>query len=129
MHGKSQSQMGSRMIFFTDVQFLTIPCELVFNFDKNTYYLCLICYGREKEREGERERWNYLIKETFFREKFQSFFFLDFVTLSLWNAFLTKIMSPPHPVKKSPCRKVCPTNTFSEETLIHVKKSWRMTFY
>ena len=48
VYGKSQSQMGPRWIFFTDSQFLPIPRELVFIFDKTTYYLCLICNGRDR---------------------------------------------------------------------------------
>ena len=38
----------SQMDFFTDGQFLPIPRELVFIFDKITYYLCLICNGRDR---------------------------------------------------------------------------------
>ena len=54
VYGKSRYQMGPpRWTFFTDGQFLPIPCELVFIFDKITYYLCLICNGRERERGGE----------------------------------------------------------------------------
>ena len=48
VYGKSQSQMGPTWIFFTDSQFLPIPRELVFIFDKTTYYLCLICNGRDR---------------------------------------------------------------------------------
>ena len=48
VYGKSQSQMGPGWIFFTDGQFLPIPRELVFIFDKITYYLCLICNGRDR---------------------------------------------------------------------------------
>ena len=47
---------------------------------------------REGGREGGREIENYLIEENFFREKFQGFFFLDFITFFLWNVFLTKII-------------------------------------
>ena len=60
VHGKSRSQIGPT--FFTDGQFLPIPCELVFIFDKITYYLCLICNGREREvRGGEVGGRNYFI--------------------------------------------------------------------
>ena len=48
VYGKSQSQMGPGWIFFTDGQFLPIPRELFFIFDKITYYVCLICNGRDR---------------------------------------------------------------------------------
>ena len=36
-------------------QFFPIQRELLFIFDKITYYLCLICNGRKKEKERDRE--------------------------------------------------------------------------
>ena len=48
VYGKSQPQMGPDGFFFTDSQFLPIPREIGFTFDKTTYCLCLICNGRDR---------------------------------------------------------------------------------
>ena len=53
VYDKSQSQMRPRWIFFTDTQFLLILRELVFIFGKTTYYLYLICNGRNRQKERE----------------------------------------------------------------------------
>ena len=86
-------EMGPRWIFLLMDNFLLMVTNFTgtcFHLSKD--YLCLICNGRKRERERERETENYLIEDNFFREKFQGFFFLDFVTFSLRNIFLTKII-------------------------------------
>ena len=106
---------------------------MVTNFTRTCFhlsqdYLCLICNGRETERESvwererERERGNYLIEENFFRENFEGFF------LRFRHFFPMKCFPDQNylsPTKKYPCQKFCPTNTISEDTLIYVKKSFK----
>ena len=102
--------MGPRWIFFTDGHLLRISSELVFISD-NISYAWFAMAGREREREE--------ITSSRKTSSKVSSFFLDFVTFSLWNVFLTKIIFPE---EKSPCRKVNPKNAFSEDTLIYVLK-------
>ena len=107
---------------------------MVTNFTRTCFhlsqdYICLICNGREterecvrEERERKKERGNYLIEETFSREKFESFF------LRFRHFFPMKCFPDQNylfPTKKYPCQKFCPTNTISEDTLIYVKKSFK----
>ena len=106
---------------------------MVTNFTRTCFhlsqdYLCLICNGRETERESvcerekERERGNYLIEENFVRENFEGFF------LRFRHFFPMKCFPDQNylfQTKKSPCRKFCPTSTISEDTLIYVKKSFK----
>ena len=123
VYGKSRYQMGPpRWTFFTDGQFLPIPCELVFIFDKITYYLCLICNGRERERGGGITS----SRKTSSGKSFEVFF------LRFRHFFPVKCFPDQNyisPTKKSPCRNVCSPNTSSEDAMIYVKKPLRMTFY
>ena len=105
---------------------LLISRELVFIFHKITYAWFAMAERRrervcEREKERERERklphWRKLLQGKFWR------FFLDFVTFSLWNVFLTKIIYPRR--KNLAAENFCPTNTISEDTLIYVKKSFK----
>ena len=108
--------------------------QMVTNFTRTCFhlsqdYICLICNGREterecvrEERERKKERGNYLIEETFSREKFESFF------LRFRHFFPMKCFPDQNylsPTKKYPCQKFCPTSTISEDTLIYVKKSFK----
>ena len=118
--------------FLLMVNFLLMVTNFTWTcFHLSQDYLCLICSDRQAKREkvceGEkRERGICLIEENFFREMFEGFFlrFRHFFPLKCFpdQNYLT-------PTKKSPCRKFCPTNTISEDTLIYVKKkALRMTF-
>ena len=90
-------------------------------------YLCLICNGRETERERvcekekERERklphWRKLLQGKFWR------FFSRFCHFFPMKCFPDQNYLSP--TKKYPCQKFCPTNTISEDTLIYVKKSFK----
>ena len=97
MFGKLRCQMGPRWIFFTDGQFLPIPRELVFIIDKITYYICLICRGRQRERQRQRLR---PLEENFVSEKFQGFFF-TFRHFFPMNCFPDQ--NHLSSTKKSPC--------------------------
>ena len=55
----SSFEMGSRWIFLTDGPFVTISCELVLIFDKNTcarFAMAERKRERERKREGQRDR-------------------------------------------------------------------------
>ena len=105
---------------------------MVTNFTRTCFhlsqdYLCLICNGRETERESvwererERERklphWRKLLQGKFLR------FFLRFRHFFPMKCFPDQNYLSP--TKKYPCQKFCPTSTISEDTLIYVKKSFK----
>ena len=122
-------EMGPRWIFLLMVNFLLMFTNFMRTcFHLSQVYLCLICNGRETEREkvcereerGEREEitslkktssgkvWRFFLR---FHHFFPMKYFPDQNNLS--------------PTKKSPCRKFYPTNTISEDTLIYVRKSFK----
>ena len=98
---------------------------MVTNFTRTCFhlsqdYLCLICNGRETERESvwdrkrERER-----KLSHWRKLLQG----RFRHFSLMKCFPDQ--NYLFQTKKSPCRKFCPTSTISKDTLIYVKKNFK----
>ena len=120
VHGKSRSQIGPWWTFFTDGQFLPIPCELVFIFDKITYYLCLICNGREREVGGGGRLGGEItsFRKTSSGKSFEVFF------LRFRHFFHMKCFPDQNyiaPTKKPPCRKVCPPNTSSKDKWFMLK--------
>ena len=90
----------------------------------------------ERKRKRETERWNYLIEENVVREKLKFIFFwfvVFFVCLfEISPLFPCEVFFDQNylsPNKKSPCRNVFAPKMFSEDTLIYVKKPFRMTFH
>ena len=89
-------------------------------------YLCLICNGREMERESvcekEKEREEITSLKKTSSGKILKIFsrFCHFFPMKCFpdQNYLS-------PTKKYPCQKFCPTNTISEDTLIYVKKSFK----
>ena len=117
-------------------QFFPIQRELLFIFDKITYYLCLICNGRKKEKERDREM-KLPHRGKCCQGKASIFFFFWFVVFFVCLFEISPLF--PYEVffdqnylslnKKSPCRNVFAPKMFSEDTLIYVKKPFRMTFH
>ena len=94
-------------------QFFPIQRELLFIFGKITYYLCLICNGRKKEKERDREmklphrgkccQGKASIYYFFLVCCFFCLFVWDFATFSLWSFFWPKLLIPEQKISLSKC--------------------------